>query len=285
MIAVSIEPKTKADQEKLATGLGKLQQEDPTFRVHTDEDTGQTLISGMGELHLEIITTDWCASSASVPTSAGRRWPTASRSPAEAEGEGRFVRQTGGRGQYGHCKLRLRPTDEGGFRVQQQDRRRRHPPRVHQAGRTGHRARPMETGPPSPATPVTPGHRGRPLRWLSFHDVDSSEVAFKIAGSMAFQDAAERAEPVLLEPVMAVEVVTPEEYMGDVIGDINSRRGRVQSMEARGAQVITGRGAPCRRCSATRPTCGPSTQGRATTRCSSQATNTAPRGRQRRGHR
>ncbi len=235
VIAVSIEPKTKADQEKLGQSLGKLQQEDPTFQVHTDKDTGQTLISGMGELHLEIIT-DRLIREFNVGANIGRPQVAYRESvTVEAEGEGRFVRQSGGRGQYGHCKIRLRPNPDQDLlfndRIIGGSIPREFIKPVHQGI-----AEAMETGPLA----------GYPVSGIevdlydgSFHDVDSSEVAFKIAGSMAFQDACKRARPVLLEPIMSVEVVTPEDYMGDVIGDITSRRGRVQSMEARkGAQVI-----------------------------------------------
>ncbi len=235
VIAVAIEPKTKADQEKLALSLTKLQKEDPTFRAYTDQDTGQTLISGMGELHLEIIT-DRLVREFGVGAKIGRPQVAYKETIAvEAEGEGRFVRQTGGRGQYGHCMIRLRPQSKERLIFNDKIVRGAIPREfikpVHQGISEA-----METGPLA----------GYPISGIevdlydgSFHDVDSSEVAFKIAGSMAFQNACRKAQPVLLEPVMAVEVVTPEEYMGDVIGDLTARRGRVQSMEARsGAQVI-----------------------------------------------
>ena len=235
VIAVSIEPKTKADQEKLAEALAKLQQEDPTFRVHTEPDTGQTLISGMGELHLEIIT-DRLVREFHVGANVGRP-QVAYREciTAEADGEGRFVRQSGGRGQYGHCKIRMRPSDATGLTFDNKIVGGAIPREFIKPIEQGIREA-METGPLA----------GYPVDALevelydgSFHDVDSSEVAFKIAGSLAFQDACRRARPALLEPVMAVEVVTPEDYMGDVVGDLTRRRGRVQSMEARaGAQVI-----------------------------------------------
>ena len=238
VIAVSIEPKTKVDQEKLATVLGKLQQEDPTFRVHTDPETGQTLISGMGELHLEIIT-DRLVREFNVGANIGKPQVAYKESiTVEAQGEGRFVRQSGGRGQFGHCKIRIRPAveEEGEFTFNDQIKGGVIPREFIRPVEQGIREA-METGPLA----------GYPLTALevdlydgSFHEVDSSEVAFKVAGSMAFKDACSRAKPVLLEPVMAVEVVTPEEYMGDVIGDVTSRRGRIQHMEARGnAQVVT----------------------------------------------
>ncbi|MDX1632240.1 MAG: elongation factor G [Thermoanaerobaculia bacterium] len=238
VIAVSIEPKTKADQEKLANALAKLMNEDPTFRVHTDHETGQTLISGMGELHLEIIT-DRLVREFNVAANIGR--PQVAYREAitrEAEGEGRFVRQTGGRGQYGHAKIRIRPTEEDGLVFEDMIKGGVIPKDFIKPVEQGIREA-METGPLA----------GYPMSGVevelydgSHHEVDSSEVAFKVAGSMAFQDAMDRARPVILEPVMAVEVVTPEEYMGDVIGDITSRRGRVQEMEPRdNAQVISTR--------------------------------------------
>ncbi len=236
VIAVSIEPKTKADQEKLGLALGKLQQEDPTFRVHTDPDTGQTLISGMGELHLEIIT-DRLVREFKVGANVGRPQVAYKEAlTAEADAEGRFVRQTGGRGQYGHCKIRVRPTSEGDFIFVNAIVGGVVPKEYIKPIEAGIREA-LETGPLA-GYPVT----GVEVELYdgSYHEVDSSEIAFKIAGSMALQEATKRARPVLMEPIMAVEVVTPEDYMGEVIGDINSRRGRVQHMEARGnAQVIS----------------------------------------------
>jgi len=236
VISVSIEPKTKADQEKLGMAMAKLMQEDPTFRVHTDQDTGQTLISGMGELHLEIIV-DRLTREFNVQANVGKPQVAYKETIlAEAEGEGRFIRQTGGRGQYGHAKIKMRPTTEAEFVFNNEIIGGVIPREFIKPIEQGIREA-METGPLA----------GYPISGIevdlydgSFHDVDSSEIAFKIAGSMAFQDAAKRAKPVLLEPIMAVEVVTPEEYMGDVIGDLTSRRGRVQHMEPRGnVQVIS----------------------------------------------
>jgi len=235
VIAVSIEPKTKVDQEKLGIALGKLQQEDPTFRVHTEPDTGQTLISGMGELHLEIIT-DRLLREFKVGANIGR--PQVAYKEAitkEAKGEGRFVRQSGGRGQFGHAKIIMRSSDEE-FVFNDKIKGGSIPREFIKPVEQGIREA-METGPLA----------GYPMANIeidlydgSFHDVDSSEMAFKVAGSMAFKHACKSAGIVLLEPVMEVEVVTPEDYMGDVIGDITSRRGRVQQMEGRGnAQVIT----------------------------------------------
>ena len=236
VISVSIEPKTKADQEKLGVALAKLMQEDPTFKVHTDPDPGQTLISGMGELHLEIIV-DRLTREFHVQANVGKPQVAYKESiTQEAPGEGRFVRQTGGRGQYGHAKIRMRPTAEADFVFNNAIVGGVIPREFIKPIEQGIREA-MENGPLA----------GYPLSGIevelydgSFHEVDSSEIAFKIAGSMAFQDAAKKAKPVLLEPVMAVEVVTPEEYMGEIIGDLTSRRGRVQHMEPRGhVQVIS----------------------------------------------
>jgi elongation factor G len=236
VIAVSIEPKTKADQEKLGNALGKLMQEDPTFRVHTDKETGQTLINGMGELHLEIIV-DRLVREFNVGANVGKPMVAYRETITnEAKGEGRYVKQTGGRGQYGHCKIVARPTQEGDFvfnnKVTGGSIPREYIKPIEQGIREA-----IETGPLA----------GYPLNGIevdlmegTYHEVDSNEMAFKIAGSMAIQDAVKKAHPVILEPVMAVEAVTPEEYMGDIIGDLTSRRGRIQHMEARGsAQVIT----------------------------------------------
>jgi elongation factor G len=228
VIAVAIEPKTKADQEKLAQALARLMREDPTFRVYTDEETGQTLISGMGELHLEIIT-DRLLREFRVEANVGR--PQVAYREAittEVEAEGRFVRQSGGRGQFGHCKIRMRPTDEDDFVFNDQIRGGAIPREFIKPVEQGIREA-METGPLA-GYPVTGVEVD--LYDGTFHEVDSSEVAFKIAGSMAYQDGAKRARPVIMEPVMEVEIVTPEEYMGDVIGDVNSRRGRVLEMES-----------------------------------------------------
>jgi elongation factor G len=236
VIAVSIEPKTKADQEKLGNALGKLMQEDPTFRVHTDKDTGQTLISGMGELHLEIIV-DRLVREFNVGANVGKPQVAYRETVTnEAKGEGRYVKQTGGRGQYGHAKIVLRPTSEGDFVFNNKVVGGSIPKEFIKPIEQGIREA-LETGPLA----------GYPLNGIevdlmegSYHEVDSNEMSFKIAGSMALQDAVKKAHPVILEPVMAVEVVTPEEYMGDIIGDLTSRRGRIQHMEARGsAQVIT----------------------------------------------
>jgi elongation factor G len=213
-------------------------QEDPTFRVHTDKETGQTLINGMGELHLEIIV-DRLVREFNVGANVGK--PQVAYREAitrEAKGEGRYVKQSGGRGQYGHCKIIARPTSEADFVFNNLVTGGSIPREFIKPIEQGIREA-IETGPLA----------GYPLNGLevdllegTYHEVDSNEMSFKIAGSMAIQDAMKRANPVILEPVMAVEVVTPEEYMGDIIGDLTSRRGRIQHMEGRGsAQVITSR--------------------------------------------
>jgi elongation factor G len=237
VISVAIEPRTQADQDKLGTALGKLTREDPTFRVTTDQETGQTLISGMGELHLEIII-DRLLREYNIRANVGRPQVAYRETiTEEAEGEGRFIRQTGGRGQYGHARIRIAPlTDGTDFEFSNE---------IVQGAIPREFIRPVEIGVrEAMERGVLAGY---PMLGVSvtlfdgsFHEVDSSEIAFKVAGSMAFQDAAERAHPVLLEPVMEVEAVTPEEYMGEVIGDLNRRRGRIISMEPRaGFQVVT----------------------------------------------
>jgi elongation factor G len=236
VISVSIEPKTKADQEKMGTALARLGEEDPTFQVRTDEETGQTLISGMGELHLEVIV-DRMLREFKVDANVGRpqvAYRETVRQPVEKI-EGRFVRQTGGRGQFGHAVINLEPAPGEGFDFVNKIRGGSIPSEFIPAVEQGIEEA-LETG-------VKAGYPMVDVRVTlvdgSSHDVDSSEMAFKIAGSMAFREAARRAKPVLLEPVVSVEVVTPEEFMGDVIGDLNRRRGRIEGMEARGnAQVI-----------------------------------------------
>ncbi len=255
VISVAIEPKTKADQEKMSNALSKLTQEDPTFKVHSDPDTGQTLISGMGELHLEILV-DRMMREFNVGANVGRP-QVAYRETirSAATGEGKYIRQTGGRGQYGHVILAVEPLphphpDE----IAESTRKksitkfdsdmnllfvdeivggtipREYIPAVYQGVREA-----METG-------VLAGYEMTGIRVAlidgSFHEVDSSEMAFKIAGSMALKDAVGKAKPVLLEPIMKVEVVVPEEFMGDVLGDLSSRRGHIEGMEKRGSTQI-----------------------------------------------
>ncbi len=237
VISVAIEPKTKNDQDKLGKALGALSDEDPTFRVHTDEDTGQTIIRGMGELHLEVLV-DRMMREFNVEAHVGKpqvAYRETITQPVEKV-EQRYVRQTGGRGQYGHVVITLEPTGPGGGYEFVDEITGGVIPREYIPAVDAGIQEAMEGG-------VLAGYplvdvRAR-LTYGSYHDVDSSEMAFKIAGSMALKEAAKKAKPQLLEPVMEVEVVTPEDYMGDVIGDLNSRRGQVEGMEQRGnAQVI-----------------------------------------------
>jgi len=228
VIAVAVEPKTRSDQEKMGQALGRLAQEDPSFRVRTDEESGQTIISGMGELHLDIIV-DRLKREFKVEANVGQP-QVAYRETirGQVEQEGKFIRQSGGRGQYGHVYVRLFPRERGeGYNFESKIVGgvvpKEYVPSVDQGCREV-----MEEG-------VLAGYPvvdvGVELFDGSYHDVDSSEMAFKIAGSMAFREGFMKADPVLLEPVMKVEVVTPEEYMGDVVGDLNRRRGTVQKME------------------------------------------------------
>jgi elongation factor G len=236
VIDLAIEPLTKADQEKLGTALARLSDEDPTFRVKSDHETGQTIISGMGELHLEIIV-DRLRREFKVEANVGKPQVAYRETIRDAvEAEGKYIKQTGGRGQYGHAMLRLAPNEPGG----------------------GYEFKNATVGGSIPREYIPAVDRGCQESMLngvvagypmvdvkvevydgSFHDVDSNEMAFKIAGSMAFKDGCKKARPVLLEPIMSVEVVTPEDYMGDVVGDLNRRRGRIGSMEQRGnARVV-----------------------------------------------
>jgi elongation factor G len=237
VISVAIEPKTKADQDKLGKALGALSEEDPTFQVRTDDDTGQTIISGMGELHLEVLV-DRMTREFSVSANVGKpqvAYRETITVPVQKVEE-RYVRQTGGRGQYGHVIIDVEPTGPGGGyefvdKVTGGDIPREYIPAV-DAGIQQAMEGGVITGYPLVDLRAT-------LTGGSYHEVDSSEMAFKIAGSMALKKSARLAKPVLLEPIMAVEVVTPEDYMGDVIGDLSSRRGKVGGMEQRGnAQVV-----------------------------------------------
>jgi elongation factor G len=268
VISVAIEPKTKADQEKMGTALAKLAQEDPTFRVHTDDDTGQTLISGMGELHLEIIV-DRMMREFGVQANVGRPQVAYRETIIKvAQGEGKYIRQTGGRGQYGHAKLSVHPlpnanhedmremsTDEldelaksvagkGGKWRFDKERRVLFIDKVIGGAIPKEFIAPIENGVREASeTGVLAGYEMVDIAVVledgSYHDVDSSEMAFKIAGSMAFKEACRRASPRLLEPIMRVEVVVPEDYMGPVISDLNSRRGQLQGRESRaGTEII-----------------------------------------------
>ncbi len=234
VIAVAIEPKTKADQEKLSESLARLAEEDPTFRIQSDEETGQTLIHGMGELHLEVIV-DRLLREFKVDASVGRPQVAYRETIRERveKVQGRFVRQTGGRGQFGHVVINVEPAPEENFDFINKIKGGAIPSEFIPAVEQG-----IEEALASGI------HAGYPMVDVrvelvdgSYHDVDSSEMAFKIAGSMAIQQAARRADPVLLEPVMAVEVVTPEEFLGDVIGDLSRRRGKVQGQEPRGNAI------------------------------------------------
>jgi elongation factor G len=236
VIDVAIEPKSKADSEKLATALQRLSEEDPTFRVHTDEETGQTIISGMGELHLEVLV-DRLIREFNVGANVGKpqvAYRETITNPVEKV-EVRYVKQTGGKGQFGHVVLNVEPTGPGGgYEFVNKITGGRIPneyiPSVDQGVQEA-----MASG-------VLAGYPMVDLRVTlvdgSHHEVDSSEMSFKITGSMALKEAARKAKPVLLEPVFDVEVVTPEEYMGDVIGDLSGRRGRIETMDQRGQDRI-----------------------------------------------
>jgi len=236
VIHVAVEPKTKADQDKLSKALFALAEEDPTFRVRTDEETGQTVISGMGELHLEVLV-DRMLREFSVDANVGKpqvAYRETIRKPVEKVEE-RYVRQTGGRGQYGHVVINLEPTGPGGGyefvdKITGGVIPKEYIPAV-DAGIQEALTNGVLAGYPMVDVRVT-------LVFGSYHEVDSSEMAFKIAGSLAVKKAAQMADPVLLEPIMAVEVVTPEDYMGDVIGDLSSRRGKIEGMEQRGSNQV-----------------------------------------------
>jgi elongation factor G len=235
VIAVAIEPKTKSDQEKMGVALAKLMQEDPTFKVHTDPETNQTIIRGMGELHLEIIV-DRMVREFNVGANVGK--PQVAYREAitkKSEAEGKFVRQSGGKGQFGHVKMRFEPIAEGGFEFVNEIVGGSVPKEFIKPTEQGIKEA-MERG-------IVAGYPMTGIRAIlydgSYHDVDSSEMAFKIAGSMAYQEGAKKAGPIIKEPIMDVEVVTPEDYAGDVMGDLSRRRGKIQQMEERGgAKVI-----------------------------------------------
>jgi elongation factor G len=234
VISVAVEPKTKADQEKLATSMAKLADEDPTFIVKYDEETGQTIISGMGELHLEILV-DRLVREFNVGANVGKpqvAYRETIRKPVHKV-EGKFIRQTGGRGQYGHAVIDLEPTGPGGGyefvnKIVGGTIPREYIPSVDQGIQEA-----CESG-------VLAGYPLVDVRATlidgSYHEVDSSEIAFKIAGSMALKNAAKKADPVLLEPVMEFEIVTPEDFMGDVMGDVTARRGRIERIDDRSGQ-------------------------------------------------
>ena len=228
VISVAVEPKTKPDQEKMGIAMQKLAKEDPSFRVHTDEESGQTIISGMGELHLDIIV-DRMKREFNVEANVGKPQVAYRETIRKAvEQEGKFVRQSGGRGQYGHVYLKIEPLPPGGGYEFVNGIVGGVVPKEYIPAVDRGVQEQMENG-------VVAGFPMQDCKVTiydgSYHDVDSSEMAFKIAGSMAFRDGATKADPVLLEPIMKVEVVTPEEYMGDVMGDLNRRRGLPQGMD------------------------------------------------------
>jgi len=238
VIDVAVEPKTKSDQEKMGQALGKLAQEDPTFRVHTDAETGQTIISGMGELHLEILV-DRMMREFGVDANVGKPQVAYRETiKQKAEAEGKFVRQTGGRGQYGHVKITVEPAEPGAGFIFEND--------IVGGSIPKEFIKPVEKGiEEAMEGGVLAGYPMKDIKVSlfdgSYHDVDSSEMAFKIAGSMAFKEAAKKAKPALLEPMMKVEVVVPDEqnYIGSITGDLYKRRGRIESTEPRaGSQVI-----------------------------------------------
>ena len=241
VISIAIEPKTKADQEKLGIALQKLSIEDPSFRVKTDEETGQTIISGMGELHLEIIV-DRMLREFKVEASVGKPQVAYRETiTRKAKAEGKYIRQTGGRGQYGHVYIEIEPGEKGkNFEFVN---------KIVGGSIPKEYVSPVENGMREAAeTGQLAGFPVVDIRVTlydgSYHEVDSSEMAFKIAGSMAFKEAVRSAGPILLEPIMSVEVVVPEQFMGDVIGDLNSRRGKIQGMESRGGFQVVGANVP-----------------------------------------
>ncbi len=231
---MKIEPKTKADQDKLGIALQRLAEEDPTFRVHTDPESSETMIAGMGELHLDVLV-DRMIREFKVAANIGRpqvAYRETMRKPAN--GNGRFVRQTGGKGQYGHAVIRLEPQEKGAGTSSST-----------RSSVARSRASTSSRSTPASARRSTGLYAGYPVVDVkvtlidgSYHEVDSSEMAFKIAGSMAVKDAFVKADPVVLEPIMRVEVTMPEEFMGDVIGDLNSRRGQMEGMESRGSTQV-----------------------------------------------
>ena len=238
VIDLAVEPKSKADQDKLTLALQRLAEEDPTFQVHTDEETGQTIISGMGELHLEIIV-DRLLREFKVEANIGKPQVAYRETITKAvKAEGKFVRQSGGRGQYGHVVLEVEPNEPGaGFAFESKIVGGTVPREYWSSVEQGVKEALLNG--------VVAGYPVVDVKVAlvdgSYHEVDSSEMAFKIAGSIGFKEAAAKADPVLLEPIMRLEVTTPEEFLGDVIGDMNSRRGRIEGMEHRGnTQVVRG---------------------------------------------
>ena len=238
VIDVAIEPKTTADQDRMSQALAKLSEEDPTFRVHTNAETGQTLIAGMGELHLEVII-DRLLREFRVGANVGKPQVSYKETiKVPCRGEGRYIRQTGGHGMYGHCVVDFEPLSEGGgFLFESKVKEDVIPKEFVPSVEAGIREA-METG-------IIAGYKAVDIKATlvdgSFHDVDSNEIAYKIAGSMAFRDGCDKGQPIILEPIFKLEVITPEEYIGDVIGDLTGRRGYIEGVEVRGnTQVIRG---------------------------------------------
>jgi elongation factor G len=235
VISLAIEPATKSDQEKMGLALGKLSDEDPTFRIKSNYETGQTIISGMGELQLEILV-DRMKREFNVEANTGAPQVAYKETIKKiALGEGKYIRQTGGRGQYGHCFLRIEPKGRGeGFEFKSEIKGGAIPSEFIPAIEKGVKEK-MENG-------ILAGYPMVDMKVAvydgTFHEVDSSEIAFKIAGSLALEEAARRAEMVLLEPIMKIEVSTPEEFMGDVIGDLSSKRAQIQGTEKRGMMTV-----------------------------------------------
>ena len=238
VISVAIEPASKGDQDKMGIALAKLAEEDPTFKAYTNEETGQTIISGMGELHLDIIV-DRMKREFKVEANVGKPMVSYKETIRKAvEGEGKFIRQSGGRGQYGHAVITLEPLEPGsGFIFES---------KIVGGAVPKEYVKPIEEGiKEAMGNGILAGYEMVDIKATlidgSYHDVDSSEMAFKVAGSMAFKNCAEKAKPVILEPIMKIEITVPEEYMGDVMGDLNSRRGRIEGMEAQNnSQIIRG---------------------------------------------
>jgi elongation factor G len=261
VISVAIEPDTQSDQDKMTLALAKLSKEDPTFQVKTDPETGQTIVSGMGELHLEIIA-DRLVREFSVGCRVGRPQVTYRETISRlAKGDGLFQRQNGGRGQFGHAKVTVEPGESGSGFIFEENIRGGAIPREFIKPCAKGIEEALERG-------ILAGYRVIDVKVTlydgSFHDVDSSEIAFKVAGSMAFQDAAQKAGPVLLEPRMNVEVTTPDDYIGAVIGDINSRRGHVHQVQARPGLQILAAHVPLQRMFGYATDLRSATQGRAT---------------------
>ena len=234
-ISMAIEPKTKADQEKIGLALQKLAEEDPTFRVHTDEETLQTIIAGMGELHLDILV-DRMRREFKVEANVGKPQVAYKETiKISAEAQGKYIKQSGGKGQYGDCWLKVEPREQGaGYEFEDDTKGGSIPKEFIPAVEKGVKSsltRGIQAGYPVVDVKVT-------VYDGSYHEVDSSEMAFKMAGSMAFQAACKKAQPIIMEPIMKVEVTTPEAYMGDVIGDLNSKRGQIQEMFDRGQTKV-----------------------------------------------